>query len=81
MLRHSQHGLFVYDDHGMREIPVEGQEMELAEIRELLDAINTGRQAKDDGRWGLATLEVLTAIMQSGRERREIMLEHQVPVR
>jgi phthalate 4,5-cis-dihydrodiol dehydrogenase len=81
MLRHSQHGLLVYDDNGVRELPVDDDETELPEIRELLDAINTGRQAKDDGRWGLATLEVLTAIMQSGRERREIMLKHQVPVR
>jgi phthalate 4,5-cis-dihydrodiol dehydrogenase len=81
MLRHSQHGLFVYDDNGVRELEVETPETELAEVRELLDSINTGRQAKDDGRWGLATLEVLCAIMQSGRERREIMLEHQVPVR
>ncbi|MFN0070404.1 MAG: Gfo/Idh/MocA family protein [Chloroflexota bacterium] len=81
MLRHSQHGLFVYDDSGVREVPVEPEESELPEIRELIDAIETGREAKDDGRWGLATLEVLCAIMQSGRERREIMLEHQVPVR
>ena len=32
-----------------------------------------------DGRWGLATLEVLVAIMQSGRERREIMMTHKSP--
>jgi phthalate 4,5-cis-dihydrodiol dehydrogenase len=81
MLRHSEHGVFVYDDNGVREVPVDAAETELPEIRELLDAINTGRQAKDDGAWGLATLEVLCAIIQSGRERREILLEHQVPVR
>ena len=81
MLRHSQHGLLVYDDNGVREIPIEAEESELPEIKELITAIETGREAKDDGRWGLATLEVLCAIMQSGRERREIMLEHQVPAR
>jgi phthalate 4,5-cis-dihydrodiol dehydrogenase len=32
-----------------------------------------------DGRWGLATLEVCLAIMESARERKEILLTHQSP--
>ena len=31
-----------------------------------------------DGRWAKANVEVTLAILQSARERREIMLEHQV---
>jgi phthalate 4,5-cis-dihydrodiol dehydrogenase len=30
------------------------------------------------GEWGRATMEVCIAILQSGRERREIALSHQV---
>ena len=32
------------------------------------------------GNWGMATLEVGLAIMQSAKERREIQLTHQVAV-
>ena len=32
-----------------------------------------------DARWGMATLEVVLAFMQSSKERREIMLSHQCP--
>lgn len=80
-LRHSAHGLMVYDDDGQRELEVGAAESGLPEVRELYDAITKGTKPKNDGRWGLATLEVLVAIMQSGRERREIMLSHQCPVR
>jgi hypothetical protein len=31
-----------------------------------------------DGRWGRATVEMLLAIDQSGKERREIQLQHQI---
>jgi hypothetical protein len=33
-----------------------------------------------DGRWGQATLEVCLGILQSAAERKEIMMNHQVPV-
>jgi len=32
-----------------------------------------------DGQWGKATLEVVLAILQSSKERREIALSHQAP--
>jgi len=31
-----------------------------------------------DGPWGKANVEVMLAILQSARERREVMLKHQV---
>ena len=51
-----------------------------AELEELYDAIVGGRPLWHDGRWGMATLEACLAIMQSAQERREIMLQYQVPV-
>lgn len=39
-----------------------------------------GKPLFHDGRWGMATLEVCLAMIQSAKERREIMLTHQVAV-
>ena len=79
-IRQSPDGLLVYDDGGMHELPVEGEMATgMTELRELYGAITEGKRISHDGRWGMATLEVCVAIMQSGRERREIMLTHQCP--
>jgi len=82
-MRHSAHGVYVYDDEGMHEIDlrVQGQKIgRRAELEELYNGVVLGKPIFHDGRWGMATLEVSLAIMQSARERREIMLSHQVPV-
>ena len=50
-----------------------------AEINELYEAVVNDRPVSHDGRWGEATLEVCLAIIQSAAERREVILEHQVP--
>jgi phthalate 4,5-cis-dihydrodiol dehydrogenase len=52
-----------------------------SELQELYDAVVEDRPVYHDGRWGMATLEVALAIMQSARERREIMLTHQSATR
>jgi phthalate 4,5-cis-dihydrodiol dehydrogenase len=39
-----------------------------------------GRAPLHSGAWGLATIEVCLAILQSARERKEIALMHQVGV-
>ena len=49
---------------------------EAAELRRAL----RGEPYFRDGRWGMATLEVCLAMMESGKQRKEIMLQHQVPV-
>ena len=36
-----------------------------------------GKRDFHDARWGKATLEVALAILQSAREKREIVLRHQ----
>jgi phthalate 4,5-cis-dihydrodiol dehydrogenase len=80
-IRQSPHGLYVYSDAGQREIPVEGQyASRSSELQELYDAVTQDRPVFHDGRWGMATLEVCLAIMQSARERREILLTHQSPI-
>ncbi|HVA24188.1 MAG TPA: Gfo/Idh/MocA family oxidoreductase [Chloroflexota bacterium] len=82
-MRHSAHGVLVYDDEGMHEIDlrVQGQKIgRRAELEELYNGVVLGQPIFHDGRWGMATLEVSLAIMQSARERREIMLSHQVAV-
>jgi phthalate 4,5-cis-dihydrodiol dehydrogenase len=82
-MRHSAHGVYVYDDDGLREVTLAGQGRSRgrrAELEELYSGVLLGKPIFHDGRWGMATLEVSLAIMQSARERREIMLTHQVPV-
>ena len=50
------------------------------ELVEFHQAVEEGKPPFHDGRWGMATLEVALAIMQSAKERKEIMLSHQVAV-
>lgn len=47
-------------------------------IDELYDAVVNGVRPVHDGRWGLATLEVCLAMLESARTGREIGLRHQV---
>ena len=49
------------------------------ELQKLYQAVVDKRPVFNDGKWGKATLEVLLAMLQSAKERREITLEHQVP--
>ncbi len=82
-MRHSKSGLFVYDNEGVHEVDLQagaGVAQRRAELAEIYQAVVLGKPLFHDGTWGMATLEVGLAIMQSGRERREIMLKHQIPV-
>jgi phthalate 4,5-cis-dihydrodiol dehydrogenase len=81
-VRQSREGLLVYDDNGQHEVPVTGRGASRnSELQELYDAVTANRPVFHDGRWGMATLEVCLAIMQSARERREIQLTHQSATR
>ncbi len=79
-IRQSQFGLFVHGDDGVKDVPIEeGGASRRAELEELYNAVVLDRPIRHTGPWGMATLEVCLAIMQSARERREIILSHQVP--
>ncbi|MEE8519148.1 MAG: Gfo/Idh/MocA family oxidoreductase [Dehalococcoidia bacterium] len=83
-IRMSAKGMYVYDNEGMREVPVRqpgGQGMTLeSEVLELYDAVRGDKPMLHDGKWGMATAEVQWALLESARQRKEIMLRHQVPV-
>ena len=83
-IRHSATGLYVYDDDGVRELDLTpdrdmGPAARRAELEELYDAVMEDRPIYHTGRWGMATLEVCLAIMESARDRREVYMKHQVP--
>ena len=50
-------------------------------LDELYQSVANGITPVHDGPWSLATLELTLAVLRSSRERSEIMLEHQVPLR
>ncbi|MEK7215340.1 MAG: Gfo/Idh/MocA family oxidoreductase, partial [Chloroflexota bacterium] len=84
-IRHSQYGLYVYDDTGQHDVDLGGRRenavaQRRAELEEFYNAVVLGHPLFHDGRWGMGTLEVGLAIMESARERKEIMLSHQVAV-
>lgn len=79
-VRMSPAGLMVYGDDELYEIKlgVKGEDGRDGRLNTFYDAIVRGRPLPADGAWGLATLEVLLAIEESGRTRKEVLLEHQV---
>lgn len=78
-LRPTSKGVMIYDD---RERRLEAVAVPSVPRREVIDelyaAVVDGRPPVHDGRWGLATMEVCFAILQSAREGREVTLKHQV---
>ena len=82
-LRLTPDAITLYGVDGMREIPVArgaGRPGQGDVLDALWAAVREGRRDFHDARWGKATLEVALAILQSARERREIILSHQVAV-
>lgn len=82
-MRHSQFGVQVYDDEGIHDLDLSadsGIRGRRAELEELYQGVVNHQPVSHDGTWGMATLEVCLAIMQSASERREVLLNHQVPV-
>ena len=79
-IRQSERGLYVYDDFGRHDEPfsIEGN-VRTQEAMELVRALR-GEPIFRDGRWGMATLEVVNAIAESARTRKDVMLRCQVPV-
>jgi phthalate 4,5-cis-dihydrodiol dehydrogenase len=89
VIRNTRHGLAVYGEHGRRELDLRGLQrrepdpsggLAIAILEELHAHVVLGRPLYHDGAWGRATLEAALAVMRSARERREIILERQVPM-
>jgi phthalate 4,5-cis-dihydrodiol dehydrogenase len=80
-MRASADGLFIYDADGKRELALP-KSAAMPGRSEVLDdiiaAIRTGKPPLQGGRWGKANVEAMLAIQQSARERREVVLHHQV---
>jgi len=85
-VRMSPQGLYVYDNEGVHEVELSrgsgsGMMPFLAsEPLELYNAVRFGKPLLHDARWGMATAEVQWAMIESGRQRKEITLQHQVAV-
>jgi phthalate 4,5-cis-dihydrodiol dehydrogenase len=79
-IRQTPDGLRIYGESEQREIilPAGGRGRE-AEVEELYNAVVLKRPVFHDGRWGSATLEACLAMLESAKQRKEIMLSHQVP--
>jgi len=78
-IRQTPDGLTVYGEMEKREISLpSGRRGREAEVEELYNAVVNHRRVFHDGRWGEATLEVCLAISESARQRKEILLSHQV---
>jgi phthalate 4,5-cis-dihydrodiol dehydrogenase len=78
-MRQSPYGVYVYSDSGVRELRLsresQGRDQEL---RELYNAVRLGRPVFHSGAWGMATLEVSLAIIESARTHKDIPLTRQV---
>ena len=81
-IRQSADGLLIYSDEGKYEISLKGAEPgRVREMNEMYDSIIEDRPVFPSGEWGMATLEATVAIIESGRQRKELYMSHQCPVR
>jgi phthalate 4,5-cis-dihydrodiol dehydrogenase len=79
-IRQTPDGLKIYGETEQREITLPaGSRGREAEVEELYNAVTNGRPVFHGGRWGTATLEVCLAMLESAKQRKEIVLSHQVP--
>ena len=78
-LRPTAQGVKIYEDFQERFEALPPPMVPRAEvINELCDAIFLDRPALHSGEWGMATMEVCLAMLQSSREGREILLKYQI---
>jgi phthalate 4,5-cis-dihydrodiol dehydrogenase len=80
-IRVTPEGLMLYGLDGRHELAVDkglGRPGHGDVLDALWRAVRESKRDFHDARWGKATLEVALAILQSAREKREIVLRHQV---
>ena len=77
-LRPTPHGVAIYGDAERRFQPLPAPTVPRAEvIDELWSAVVDDRPPLHDGRWARATLEACTAMLDSARDGRDIVLQYQ----
>jgi phthalate 4,5-cis-dihydrodiol dehydrogenase len=78
-LRPLPRGVMIYGDTDARLDALDPPAVPRSEvIDELYAAIVRGRPPRHSGEWGMATMEVCLAMLQSAREQREVVLRHQI---
>jgi phthalate 4,5-cis-dihydrodiol dehydrogenase len=76
-MRLSPNGIRIHDIRGTREVAVPcgpGRPGHGDALDALWEAIRAGRRCINDARWGRATVEVILAILESSKSRREVRL-------
>ena len=74
-LRPQPDGVMIYGDEEKRLDPLPAPRVPRQEvIDELYDAVVNGKQPLHGGEWGMATLEVCLAMLESAREGKEVQL-------
>lgn len=77
-IRQSAKGLYVYEAAGVSEIRLQREARgRAAELMDLYRGVVHGERIFHDGRWGMATLEVCLAVLESARTRSEVALKAQ----
>jgi len=78
-LRPTSKGVLVYGDEARSFHPLPTRPVPRMEVMdELYDAVVHDVAPMHDGRWGLATMEVCFAILESARTGRDVTLAHQI---
>ena len=72
----------MYSDSGVEDRALETTRYQAGreDLMELYNAIRNDAPVYHDGAWGMATLELITAIMESSKTGKDIILTHQVPI-
>jgi phthalate 4,5-cis-dihydrodiol dehydrogenase len=74
-------GVHVYGDTERRFLPAPPLDVPRASVIDaVVAAVREGRPPVQTGRWGLASLEICLAIIESARTNRPVSLQHQVGV-
>jgi len=81
-IRQSKYGLNVYKDGGVedRALEVTRYQAGREDLMELYNSIRNNAPVYHDGAWGMATLELITGIMESSKTGKDVVLTHQVPI-
>ena len=78
-LRQSPDGILIYGETEKREILLDKElRGRAAELMDLYNGVVNGQPLFHDGRWGMATLEVCLAIIESAKDGKEIRMSRQV---